>query len=80
MLATDPRNFWGVINPKDDDNVTLIDRAENFIPSNLCASILNDVFKHNFSATINVSLPPPQQCGYLVMFPIIIEPTGVESD
>lgn len=76
MLTTDPEKFWRVINPKDDDNITLIDSAENVIPSNLCASVIYYVFKHNFSATTISSLPPLHP--HLSL--IIIEPTGVDND
>lgn len=78
MLTTDTKKFWRVINPKDDNKIILIDDTDNVIPSNLCASTLNECFIRNFSESADPSLPFVHSYDYAVMFPILIEPAGVE--
>lgn len=77
MLKTDTKKFWRVINPKANDIITLIDSSGNVIPTNQCASALNDVFMHNFSSTTHITLPSTHDYDYQAMFPIIIEPAGI---
>lgn len=78
MLATDTKKFWRVINPRDDNVISLVDNAGDIIPSDQCASVLNDVFVSNFSSVTSVS-PPLTHCHYSIsMCPIIVDPCGVE--
>lgn len=79
MLTTDTKKFWRVINPKDNNDITLVNSDGNVIPSNQCAIVLNDIFSRNFSVTTDVPLPNVNSCDYLAMFPVIIDPSGVES-
>lgn len=79
MLINDIRKFWRVIQPKDEDTITLVDSTGNVIPSSQCALVLNEVFSCNFSVTSGVPIPDTHGFDYLVMSPILIEPTGVES-
>lgn len=78
MLQTDTKKFWRVINPRDDNTISLIDDAGNVIAPEKCASVLNDVFVSNFSSLTSV-LPPITQCrNPSPMHPILIDPSGVE--
>lgn len=79
MLTTDKKPFWRVINPKDNNVVTLLNSDGNVIHSDQCAIVLNDIFSRNFSVTRDVPLPNINSCDYLAMFPVIIDPSGVES-
>lgn len=51
MLKTNPKKFWRVINPQDNDVIVLNDLNGDAVPTDQCSNILNDVFSKKFFFT-----------------------------
>lgn len=49
LLITNPRQFWSVVNKRDNSAITLKDSSDQLIPLDQCASVLNSVFVSAFS-------------------------------
>lgn len=77
MLKTNTRKFWRVINPPTDNSITLVDSFKNPISACDCASVLNDTFIKNFSATSDFDLPNTHCYDYVIMPPVVVDAPGI---
>lgn len=79
LLTGDTKKFWRIINPPNDETITLTSTDGNVIPPEQCAAALNNAFTENFSKTSYVPLPNMHQYDYVPMFPITVDAYGVEN-
>lgn len=79
MIRTNIKKFWRFINPPAHEDIGLEDNFNNPMPSNLCASILNDTFLKNFSNTTVEKLPAVQHFEYIAISQVIVVVLGISK-
>lgn len=76
-LATNPKQFWSVINPNFKSDVSLQSSDGTSISFADCATVLNDVFRMSFSACDVSRIPALSSTSFLPMNPVTVDDVGV---
>lgn len=77
LLKDNIGKFWRLINPAHDSFIALENLNGDNVPSNLCATTLNDVFVQNFCPVSNVQLPNLYHVDFSFMYPVFVDVSGV---
>lgn len=80
MLKSNPKGFWRVFQCNDAQTISLTTPNGDPVPSQQCATILNNTFIQSFSSSRpDNELPHVTPSNFPPMNPIIFEPTGIKK-
>lgn len=80
LLITNPKQFWNVVNKRDNSSITLKDANNRIIKLDESANVLNSVFVSAFSQNVCSVTPTYASSNFLTMDPIVFDAAGIEKN